>query len=46
MLEQPDRYIDPFIKAGADLISIHLEPQYDHSAALSKIRKQGLRMGL
>ena len=46
MLEQPDRYIDPFIKAGADLISIHLEPQYDHSSALSKIRKAGIKNGI
>ena len=46
MLEQPDRYIDPFIKAGADLISIHMEPQYDHSSALSKIRKAGIKNGI
>tara|TARA_B100001248_G_scaffold258146_1_gene241807 strand:- start:529 stop:1194 length:666 start_codon:yes stop_codon:yes gene_type:complete len=46
MLEQPDRYIDPFIKAGADLISIHLEPEYDHSAALSKIREAGIKNGI
>lgn len=46
MLEQPDRYIDPFIKAGADLISIHLEPEYDHSAALSKIRQAGIKNGI
>ena len=30
MFDQPDRYIEPFINAGADLISIHLEPDYDH----------------
>ena len=46
MLEQPDRYIDPFIKAGADLISIHLEPEYDHSAALCKIRQAGIKNGI
>ena len=46
MLEQPDRYIDPFIKAGADLISIHLEPEYDHSVALSKIRQAGIKNGI
>lgn len=46
MLEQPDRYIDPFIKAGADLISIHLEPEYDHSAALSKIKEARIKNGI
>ena len=46
MLEQPDRYIDPFIKAGADLISIHLEPEYDHSTSLSKIKEAGIKNGI
>ena len=40
MLDQPDRYIEPFINAGADLISIHLEPDYDHLETLSRIKKQ------
>ena len=46
MLEQPDRYIDPFIKAGADLISIHLEPKYDHSATLGTIKEAGIKNGI
>ena len=46
MLQQPHRYIDSFIKAGADLISIHLEPQYDHSSALTRIRAAGIKNGI
>ena len=46
MLDQPDRYIDPFINAGADLISIHLEPDYDHLETLSRIKKAGLKNGM
>jgi ribulose-phosphate 3-epimerase len=46
MLDQPDLYIDPFIKAGADLISIHLEPDYDHSSALQKIKQAGVKNGI
>jgi ribulose-phosphate 3-epimerase len=46
MLDQPDRYIDPFIKAGADLISIHLEPKYDHSATLGTIKEAGIKNGI
>lgn len=46
MLDQPDLYIDPFVAAGADLISIHLEPKYDHSAALLKIRQAGIKNGI
>ena len=30
MLSEPHRYIEPFAKAGANLISIHIEPDYDH----------------
>ena len=46
MLERPDLYLKPFIKAGAELITIHLEPEYDHQAALNQIREAGVRTGL
>jgi len=46
MLERPDLYLDPFIKAGSDLITIHLEPKYDHQAALNRIRDAGIKTGL
>lgn len=46
MLERPDLYLDPFIKAGSDLITIHLEPNYDHQSALQRIRDAGLKTGL
>jgi len=46
MLSEPHRYIEAFAKAGANLISIHIEPAYDHRAALSKIRSLGCQNGL
>ena len=46
MLERPDLYLDPFIEAGSELITIHLEPEYDHQSALNKIRDAGLKTGL
>ena len=46
MLERPDLYLDPFIEAGSELITIHLEPQYDHQAALNEIRSAGIKTGL
>jgi len=46
MLDRPDLYLDPFIAAGSELITIHLEPDYDHQAALDKIRNAGLKTGL
>jgi ribulose-phosphate 3-epimerase len=46
MLERPDLYLDPFIAAGSELITIHLEPEYDHLSALKKIRDTGIQTGL
>ena len=46
MLERPDLYLDPFIAAGSELITIHLEPKYDHVSALKKIRDAGIQTGL
>lgn len=46
MLDRPDLYLDPFIAAGSELITIHLEPEFDHQAALDKIRNAGLKTGL
>ena len=43
MLERPDLYLDPFIEAGSELITIHLEPEYDHQSALNKIRGSWLK---
>ena len=36
MLAEPHRYIEAFSKAGANLISIHIEPAYDHAATLDR----------
>lgn len=46
MLSEPHRYIEPFAKAGANLISIHIEPAYDHAATLSRIRALGCQCGI
>lgn len=46
MLDEPHRYIEPFAKAGANLISIHIEPAYDHRATLARIRDLGCQCGI
>jgi ribulose-phosphate 3-epimerase len=46
MLDEPHRYIEPFAKAGANLISIHIEPAYDHAATLARIRALGCQAGI
>ena len=46
MLSEPQRYIEAFAKAGSNLISIHIEPAYDHAATLDRIRSLGCQNGL
>lgn len=46
MLDQPHRYVEAFAKAGANLISIHIEPAYDHAATLRRIRELGCQCGI
>jgi ribulose-phosphate 3-epimerase len=46
MLSEPQKYIDPFAKAGADRITIHIEPDYDHVAALEAIKDLGIKGGI
>jgi ribulose-phosphate 3-epimerase len=46
MLSEPQLFIEAFAKAGADRITIHIEPAYDHAAALAAIRAHGCRAGI
>ena len=46
MLDEPQRYIEAFAKAGSNLISIHIEPAYDHAATLARIRALGCQNGI
>lgn len=46
MVKDPIRYIDDFVKAGADLITIHTEACEDVGAAIDKIKESGVKAGL
>jgi ribulose-phosphate 3-epimerase len=46
MLANPDKHVEAFLDAGADLVSVHIEPDYDHAAVLARIRARGKRNGL
>ncbi|OIQ92069.1 ribulose-phosphate 3-epimerase [mine drainage metagenome] len=46
MLDEPHRYAEAFIKAGANLVSIHVEPAFDHRATLRRIRELGCQCGI
>ncbi len=46
MINDPIRYIDDFVKAGADIITIHLESCQDPRKALQAIRAREVRCAL
>lgn len=46
MLARPDHYIEAFARAGSNLISIHIEPSYDHALTLARIRALGCQSGI
>lgn len=46
MIEEPIRYIDEFVKAGADGITVHVETCKDMPATLEKIRSHGKKVGI
>lgn len=46
MISRPDHYLQRFIDAGADLITVHVEADHDVSETLQRIRDAGLLAGL
>ena len=46
MLDNPHLYIDAFLDAGADQITIHVEPNYPVAATLAEIKAKGCRCGV
>ena len=46
MITEPIRYVEEFVKSGADLITVHLEACEDVDATLDAIRAQGVKVGL
>lgn len=46
MISQPQRYIEAFAKAGADLINIHLEAEGDIASMIASIKALGKKAAL
>lgn len=46
MMDEPWRYLDVFLDAGADVLTIHAEPGGDIRAMLEHIRSRGAMAGL
>ncbi|WP_374001902.1 ribulose-phosphate 3-epimerase [Bdellovibrio bacteriovorus] len=46
MIEEPERYVEDFIKAGSDYLTIHVESTKDAAGTLRKIRELGAKAGI
>jgi ribulose-phosphate 3-epimerase len=46
MIENPEKYIEDFAKAGADFITIHVEATNDPQSCLKRIRALGVKPGI
>ena len=46
MMVQPEKYIDAFVDAGSDIVTIHAEATDDAAACLDQIRSKGVASGI
>jgi len=46
MINEPIRYIDDFVKAGCDIITVHYESTKDIETTLKYIRSRGVKAGI
>lgn len=46
MIEQPEKYVDEFIKAGSDYLTIHVEATEKPMEVLRKIKSQNVNPGI
>ena len=46
MIENPDKYVEQFAKAGADLITIHAEACDDILSTINKVKTLGCKVGI
>lgn len=46
MIEEPIRYIDDFAKAGADIITFHIEATKDIAGTIAKIKENGCKAAI
>lgn len=46
MIEKPERYIDEFVKCGADIITFHVEATEKTGEIIDAIHEKGIRAGI
>ncbi len=46
MIDEPEKYVDPFIEAGSDHITFHIETDTDHDALIDYLHEKDVKAGL
>lgn len=46
MIEHPDHFLDDYVEAGADLITVHAEAVYHLHRSLQSIKERGVKAGI
>lgn len=46
MIVEPERYVEEFVKSGADLVTVHLETLKNPEQTLEQIKNLGVKVGL
>ncbi len=46
MIVEPEKYVDDFIKAGADIITFHYESTIHHHRLIHHIKSKGIKAGI
>ena len=46
MIVEPERYVERFVEAGADLVTIHYEATSDPAGCIERIRRAGAKAGI
>ena len=46
MIEDPIRYVDDFVKAGSDILTVHTEAKGDIMGAIDRIHDAGIKAGI
>ena len=46
MIVNPEKYVERFVRAGADIVTIHLEATDDLHGAIATIKKAGVKAGV
>ncbi|MDP3789786.1 MAG: ribulose-phosphate 3-epimerase, partial [Candidatus Omnitrophota bacterium] len=46
MIDRPDKYAEAFVKAGADMVSVHVEAPHPLEETVKKIKSLGAKCGI